>query len=180
MLESSILRHRNQTHMFVAKLKSIGHCFCFGVMFLILGSTSFAQQPPAPPPKENGKNLDNRPPGGHDPQKEDEIRLKRQAELQEKLKLSTEQKAAWLGFIQSLRPDNARAEAQASNLSAIERTERELTIAKKRQTDLERKLSSLRKLYGMLSAEQKRLFDQQFPAIDDQFAGGKFGPPPLP
>lgn len=165
--------------MFFTKLRSAGHFFCFYALFSILGSNSYAQQPPLPS-KDNRMSPDNRPPTGYAPQKEDEIRLKRQAELQEKLKLTREQKMAWLTFIQASRPDSARPEDRDSNLSAIERTERELTSAKRRQTDLEKKLSSLRKLYGMFSAEQKRLFDQQFPAIDDQFSGGKFGPPPPP
>lgn len=146
----------------------------FIVGFLILVVSSYAQIPPMPPDHDeeffNGRK--------ENPEKQEELRTKRQAELHDKLKLSSAQELAWIAYIQTTKHEDfhARPAKQNSDLSAPEREDQKLAFLKNREMELEKESLSLSRLYGMFSTEQRRIFDQQFSAIDDLPPGD--GPPP--
>ncbi|MCU6434237.1 Spy/CpxP family protein refolding chaperone [Undibacterium sp. Jales W-56] len=137
--------------------------FALTAISLSMSGAVLAQStPPAPPP-----------PAMHDKddmdhakwaEKMQERMLRHQVELHDKLKLTTAQEPAWKTFIEAVKaPPGAqpmRADPkEMDKLSTPERMEKMLGMMKDRQAKAEAHLAALKTFYGVLTAEQKKTFD---------------------
>ncbi len=91
---------------------------------------------------------------------------KHQSALHDKLKLSAAQEPAWTTFVaankpaaRGARPDRAAMKA----MSAPERMEKQIAMSKERTARQEARLADLTTFYGVLTAEQKKTFDDSMP-----------------
>ena len=104
-----------------------------------------------------------------DPAKFQAMLQKRQTELHAKLKLSTEQEAAWKTFTQSMAPSSGwgkQDRAQLSSLHAPERMEKMLAQMKQHETSMGEHLGAVKTFYTALTPEQQKVFDDQFARHD--------------
>lgn len=88
----------------------------------------------------------------------------RQQKLHEALKLNPEQEKAWEKYQESFRDmkPGERPEHEAmAKLTAPERAEQMLEFSRKHQERMTQHVASLKAFYGTLSAEQKKVFDEQ-------------------
>lgn len=97
-----------------------------------------------------------------------EMRAARQARLAEALQLTPAQQPAWDAFVASMRPkqDGERAlvrltKQERAALSAPQRLERRIAMQKERIARMEARLQALNSLYGVLTPEQRKVFDEQ-------------------
>lgn len=91
-----------------------------------------------------------------------EHRAQRAAALKAKLKLSTEQEAAWNSYLAAMKPATPPAwpsRAEISKLSTPERLDRMRALRQQREAEFERRDAATRTFYGTLSADQKKIFD---------------------
>lgn len=99
-----------------------------------------------------------------------------QKRLHDALKLTPDQEGAWKTFADSMRPP-AKAERPAredmAKLTTPERAEKMLDLAKQRQERMAEHVAALKTFYGVLTPEQKKVFDEQH-AFQ---RGGRRGPP---
>jgi hypothetical protein len=88
----------------------------------------------------------------------------RQAELHDKLKLSTEQEGAWSTFSGKLTPPSRPDDAQKDEASttAPARMEAMLARMKTRQEQMASNLAAVKEFYGTLTPEQQKVFDEEF------------------
>jgi protein CpxP len=90
---------------------------------------------------------------------------KRQAELHDKLKLSSEQENAWKTFHEKMKPAERRNRPDSSKLSALhapERLEQMLSMMKEHESRMAERVVTVKEFYAVLSSEQQKLFDDQF------------------
>ena len=90
---------------------------------------------------------------------------KRQAELHDKLKLTSEQETAWKSFHEKMKPAVARNRPDPSELSALhapERLERMLALMKENESRMADRVATVKEFYAVLTPEQQKLFDDQF------------------
>ncbi|ATQ73852.1 hypothetical protein CR152_04465 [Massilia violaceinigra] len=88
----------------------------------------------------------------------------RQARLHDQLKLTAAQEPAWAAFIAASKPGQrpARGErGQWASLTAPERMEKQLEMAKQHVAAMETRLAALNTFYSTLTPEQKKVFDEQ-------------------
>ncbi len=91
---------------------------------------------------------------------------KRQAKLHDALKLTATQESAWSSYQSALRPAQAAVHGNRGDragwaaLSAPARMEKRLAMAKQRTARMETRLAALNTFYGVLTAEQKKTFDE--------------------
>ncbi len=107
-------------------------------------------------------------PGMHQPDGERHARqqermAKRAADLKAKLKLSAEQESNWNAFLAAMKPP-ARASMprreDLAKLSTPERLDKMNELRKQRDAAFEQRDAATRTFYGSLSAEQKKVFDE--------------------
>ncbi|MDM5176262.1 Spy/CpxP family protein refolding chaperone [Massilia sp. DJPM01] len=87
----------------------------------------------------------------------------RQARLHDQLKLSAAQEPAWAAFTAASKPGQrpARGErGQWASLTAPERMEKQLDMAKQHVAAMETRLAALNTFYAALTPEQKKVFDE--------------------
>ena len=86
----------------------------------------------------------------------------RAADLKARLKLNAEQEAAWNTYVAAMKPP-ARAplpqRADIDKLSTPERLDRMRELRQQREAEFDQRDAATRTFYGTLSAEQKRIFD---------------------
>jgi protein CpxP len=95
-------------------------------------------------------------------QQRNERMQQHQKRLHDALKLTPDQEAAWKKFTESTQPQSRleRGEPQEwAKLTAPERAERMLELSKKRQDRMAEHLAALKTFYGVLTPEQKKIFD---------------------
>lgn len=86
----------------------------------------------------------------------------RQAKLHEQLKLTAAQEPAWQAYIAATAPQPVAARAERSSyaqLSAPERMEKRLEMAKQHLAKQEARLAALKTFYAVLTPEQQKTFD---------------------
>ncbi len=115
-----------------------------------VGMPSYAQTP-AEQTKGHHSMMHER-----DPAKRQEMRAKRQAELKAQLQLTAAQEPAWNTFIASMTPpkDRAALRAEFDKLSEAERRDKMKTLRAQRE-------ANVGVFYAVLSADQKKVFDEQ-------------------
>jgi protein CpxP len=104
---------------------------------------------------------------GHDSRegKMQERAAKRQAELHDKLKLTGAQEGAWKTFVEKTRPAErpARPDRAAMEAASVpERMEMMLARMKTREKFMTDRLAAVREFYGVLSADQQKVFNAGF------------------
>jgi len=86
----------------------------------------------------------------------------RASDLKAKLKLSAEQEAAWNTYVAAMKPP-ARPplpqRAEIDKLSTPERLDRMRELRQQREAEFDKRDAATRTFYGTLSAEQKKIFD---------------------
>lgn len=89
---------------------------------------------------------------------------KRQTELHDKLKLTSEQEAAWKKFSEKMKPEsrNRPDQPELSALHAPERMERMLSMMKEHESRMADRVAAVKEFYAVLTPEQQKLFDDQF------------------
>ncbi|MES2126603.1 MAG: Spy/CpxP family protein refolding chaperone [Pseudomonadota bacterium] len=98
---------------------------------------------------------------------------KRQAKLHDLLKLTAAQESSWATYQAAIKPAAGSTphpdRAAIAAMSAPQRMEQHLAMAKTHITTMEAHLAALSAFYGGLTAEQKKVFD-------DNVMGGAHGP----
>ena len=86
----------------------------------------------------------------------------RAAALKARLKLSAEQEGAWNTYIAAMKPPAQPllpSRAEIAKLSTPERLDRMRELRKQREAEFDQRDAATRTFYGTLSAEQKKIFD---------------------
>jgi len=89
---------------------------------------------------------------------------KRAAELHDKLKLNATQENAWRTYIGKMKPAEMPARpdrAEMATLTTPERMEKMQMMMKEREKHLEERLAATKEFYGVLTPEQRKIFDEQ-------------------
>jgi hypothetical protein len=87
-----------------------------------------------------------------------------QLQLHDALKLSAAQEQGWNAFVASMKPAAHEQHADRgafANLSAPERMQKMIDFSKQRTAQMETRLAALNTFYSTLSADQKKVFDEQ-------------------
>ncbi len=88
---------------------------------------------------------------------------KRAADLKAKLKLNAEQENSWNAFVAAMKPPAHAAKPQReemAKLSTPERLDKMNEMRKQRDAAFAQRDAATRTFYGALSAEQKKVFDE--------------------
>jgi hypothetical protein len=98
--------------------------------------------------------------------KREQMRAQRIARLHDELKITPAQEAAWNSLVASMkpahRPDGQHGDRAAwAGLSAPQRAQKMLEHQKARTAAMEQRLAALNTFYSVLSADQKKVFDQE-------------------
>ena len=103
-----------------------------------------------------------------DPAKRQEMMAERQAELKAQLLLTAAQEPAWNTFIASrMQPaDRAALRAEMETLPQAQRRDRMMTLRAQREADVGA-------FYAVLSADQKKVFDEQRKHKDHAYGHGR-------
>lgn len=114
------------------------------------GLACYAQTAPEQPKGHHGMMHER------DPVKRQEMMAKRQAELKAQLQLTAAQEPAWNTFVASMKPpaDRAALRAEMEKLSDAERHDKKKTMRALREANYSA-------LYAVLSADQKKVLDEQ-------------------
>lgn len=97
----------------------------------------------------------------------EEKRAQHLSALQEKLKLSPEQAAAWAGYTSTLQPamhrgaDRQAMRAEFDKLDTPARLDRMQQMAASRQARMAERSAAIKAFYAQLSAEQQAVFDAE-------------------
>jgi Spy/CpxP family protein refolding chaperone len=97
------------------------------------------------------------------PEQRAQFRAKRIAKLHDELKITPAQENAWNAFVTSMQPPVRQPHDRAAwaNLTAPERMAKMIERQKQRTAALEQRQASLNTFYSVLSADQKKTFDEK-------------------
>jgi len=97
------------------------------------------------------------------PEQRAQFRAKRIAKLHDQLKITPAQENAWNAFVTSMQPPARQPHDRAAwaNLTAPERMAKMIERQKLRTAALEQRQASLSTFYSVLSADQKKTFDEK-------------------
>jgi Spy/CpxP family protein refolding chaperone len=114
--------------------------------------------------------------------KREQMRAERVAKLHDELKITPAQENAWNAFVASMkhpqRADGQRGDHAAwAGLSAPQRAQKMLERQKARTAAMEQRVSALNTFYSVLSADQKKVFDEKAARMQSRFGrhGGMHG-----
>jgi uncharacterized glyoxalase superfamily metalloenzyme YdcJ len=96
--------------------------------------------------------------------KMDAQRAQHLQQLHDALKLSAAQEQGWNAFAASMKPaahEQHADRAALANLPAPERMQKMIDFSKQRTAEMETHLAALNTFYSTLSADQKKVFDEQ-------------------
>lgn len=119
-----------------------------------------------------GPMMENTGPRG---ERQAERMEQRQKQLHDALKLAPEQEGAWKKFADSMQPGGRKLQDTPANwrsLTAPERAEKMLDLAKRHQERMAEHVAALKEFYATLSPEQKKIFDEYHSGP----RGGRRGP----
>ena len=126
--------------------------------------SALAQTPPAGPPA-GGDRHGMRHHGPMDPAKMQEMMLKHQAALKEKLKITPAQEAAWTSYTAAMKPpadmgkNRETMRAEMDKLTTPERIDKMKTLRAQRDAEMDKRTDATKTFYAVLSPEQKKVFD---------------------
>jgi hypothetical protein len=114
--------------------------------------------------------------------KHEQMRAQRVAKLHDELKITPAQESAWNAFVASMKPahrngDQHSDRAAWAGLSAPQRAEKMIERQKARTAVMEQRLAALNTFYSVLSADQKKVFDEKTARMQSRFGrhGGEHG-----
>ncbi len=95
-----------------------------------------------------------------------ERHTQRQTDLKAKLKLAAEQESAWNAFVKAterpmMDPKNRPNPAEMAKLTTPERIEKMQTLKAQRDTHMNQMADATKTFYSSLTAEQKKVFDDE-------------------
>ena len=105
-------------------------------------------------------------------------RTKKLAQLHDKLNLQANQEPAWTTFTTSLTPPphpTPEQRAELDKLTAPERGDHMLAQLKQHEVTAASHLQALKTFYAQLSADQKKIFDDNFKPMHPRHDGPKHG-----
>lgn len=123
--------------------------------------------------------------GRMDPAKMEAMMAKRADALKAQLKLTPEQEPAWNSFIAAMKPDsNAKPQhpsrEELDKLTTPERIDKMRTLRNEQHTamlaSMDKRDQATKTFYNTLSAEQKKVFDNQHMRMDKHERGQGAGP----
>lgn len=126
---------------------------------------TLAQPGPTPAPGPDAGAGMHRPDPERRAQMQDRMRehmAKRAAELKAKLKLSAEQEDSWNTYVAAMKPAaNAPMPKREdiAKLTTPERLDKMRELRKQHEAEADKRDAATRSFYGSLSAEQKKVFD---------------------
>ena len=132
-------------------MKSIRNKFIIGLTVLGLGATSFAVQAAQAHPDRQAMHT-----------KWGERAVQRQAKLHDLLKLTPAQESAWGSYVAASKPAARPDHGQRSDWKSMpspQRMEKRIDMAKQHIAMMESHLAALNSFYGVLTTEQKAVFD---------------------
>lgn len=154
-----------------------------------LAGYSMAQQAPGTGPSAgpaaHGQSMGM---GKHDPAKMQARMTQRLAELKAKLKVTPAQEAAWTTFTDAVKPtphttpraSMAASHAELSKLPTPERLDRMRALHAEHMaamtTQMDQRAEATKTFYAVLSADQKKAFDDQFNRLGDGRDHHRAGP----
>jgi Spy/CpxP family protein refolding chaperone len=103
---------------------------------------------------------------GRDSGRMQQMRERRQAELHDKLQLSTEQEKAWQTFIaqgKALRPQQRPDPQELAGLTAPQRMQKMLERMQQHEARMQKMLGALQTFYAVLTPQQQKIFDDTLP-----------------
>jgi Spy/CpxP family protein refolding chaperone len=108
--------------------------------------------------------------------KREQMRAERIAKLHDELKITPAQENAWSAFVASMkhpqRADGQHGDRAAwAGLSAPQRAEKMLERQKARLAAMEQRVAALNTFYSVLSADQKKVFDEKAARMQSRFGG---------
>jgi hypothetical protein len=121
--------------------------------------------------------------GKHDPAKMQARMAQRQADMKTKLKITPTQEAAWTTYVDTIKPmprttthaSMAASHAELSKLPTPERLDRMRALHTEHMatmtTQMDQRADATKTFYAVLSADQKKVFDEQF----SRHVGGRGG-----
>jgi len=97
------------------------------------------------------------------PEQRAQFRAQRIAKLHDELRITPAQETAWNAFVTSMQPPAHQQHDRAAwaNLTAPERMAKSIERQKQRTAALEQRQASLNTFYSVLSADQKKTFDEK-------------------
>lgn len=123
-------------------------------------------QPGPGPAADPGAGPDmHQPDGGHRAQRQDRMKehmARRAAELKAKLKLNADQEASWSAYLAAMKPaahQPVPKREDLAELSTPERLDKMRDLRKQHEAEVDKRDAATRNFYGSLSAEQKKVFD---------------------
>lgn len=122
--------------------------------------------------------------GKHDPAKMQARMTQRLAEFKGKLKITPTQEAAWTTYTDAIKPtpraSMAASHAELSKLPTPERLDRMRVLHTEHMatmtTRMDQRADATKTFYTVLSADQKKVFDEQFSRLAEGRSGHRAGP----
>lgn len=122
--------------------------------------------------------------GKHDPAKMQARMTQRLAEFKGKLKITPTQEAAWTTYTDAIKPtpraSMAASHAELSKLPTPERLDRMRVLHTEHMatmtTRMDQRADATKTFYTVLSADQKKVFDEQFSRLAEGRGGHRAGP----
>lgn len=126
------------------------------------------------------------PPLGHAPSAEqqakfEQMRAKHQAKLHDKLKITAAQEDAWKTFITKTTPVRPAtppvrlSKEEWSKLTTPQRLDHMQEFAKQREEHMAQNIAATKEFYAALSAEQQKVFDEEFRKMEKRHFKHRFG-----
>lgn len=154
------------------------HLLAAGLLAAVgLGAVAQTQTPPAGPQGGPGMMREH---GHPDPAKMEQFRARMQermaqrlAELKQKLAITPAQEGAWTAWTTALKPTPHQRpdRAEIERLTTPERIDRMRALRAQRSAEMDKRMDATKAFYATLSAEQKKVFDQE----SLRFLGGRGG-----
>jgi protein CpxP len=119
------------------------------------------------------------------PEKMQEIHAKHIAELKAKLKITTAQEAGWTAFTNAMKPPGtptatAVSPAEIAKLPTPERLDKLQAMHTERMAqhsaDMNKRHQAIKTLYAILSAEQKKTFDDETSHMHERMHNPQYNP----
>jgi hypothetical protein len=113
--------------------------------------------------------------GRMDPAKMRERMVKRLDALKQKLQLSSAQEANWTAFVTALKPNQVQRpdRAELAKLSTPDRIDRMRELRATRMAEMDKRGDATKTFYATLSADQKKVFDDETARRGHQGMGGR-------
>jgi Spy/CpxP family protein refolding chaperone len=141
----------------------------------MLGAQAQNQAPDAHPKAQPGKE-ERQARHAEFAAKREQMRAERLAKLHDELKITPAQENAWNAFVASMkhpqRANGQRGDRDAwAGLSAPQRAQKMLERQKARTAAMEQRVAALNTFYSVLSADQKKVFDEKAARMQSRFGG---------